>query len=159
MVELRIEPINFLLENGLKELSYKCWQQVGSGLHASQYRPDWSCYKNLEDRNNLRFIAMRDGGELIGYSSVLLDTDMHNEGMKTATIMDVFIDTERSGHAVKLFRFIEQILLQLGIDYVTVAEQLHVKPERGGVGRFYRFMGYEPQQVNWSKRLGQDGSA
>lgn len=158
-VDVRIEPLVFLLDTGLYELSKKCWAEIGASNGNSSYNPDWPEYKAMEDENKLRFVSLRENGNLIGYASIILDKDAHAQGNTVATIFDIYVSPDKTGHSVKLFRYIEKIVLELGTTSLIVASQIGCGRSKNRNSKFLKFMGYAPQQVHWVKRLGNDGDA
>lgn len=152
MVECRIEPVAYLLAHGLMELARNHWSETRFQLEHPDdaYDPDWDAYQRMEACNLLRFVAMREDGNLIGYVSVVVDTDIHNRKLVTATIRDIYVSQDKRGHAPKLIRYTESLLPEMGVKRILVGEQVN------GVtmpGRFYRAMKYTHRENVYGKTI------
>lgn len=154
MVTIRWEPLAYLLKNGLEDLSYECWEAVEKPRSDLPYNPDWADYQRLEDADDLRFAAMRENDDLIGYASILIATGLQHAGIKTASFRDIYVTPDKRGHAAKLERFVERQMCVLGVNRLTISEPLAFERERC-VGKFYEFMGFVPQECIWTKRIGE----
>lgn len=159
MIHYRYEPLEYLLHNGLPELSLECWDQMDDGFYREIYSPDWQLYKEQEDNKNLGFVAMRESGKLIGYAVIKIMTDIHQENQRIALLHDLYITHEKRGNAASFLHYIEQFVQQMGAYRLDVAERLSFDAKRGGSGKFYSFLGYRPMEVIWAKVLGREGTA
>ena len=155
MVECRVEPLDYLLQTGLRELAYECWKLIEKDIQ-KKFSPHWPGYQEEEENGNLRFISLRDNNNLIGYASVRFGEDPHNAGMKAVTLVDIFITEGKRGNAIKFFRYIENLVYSLGAYRIIASERLNINRD---VGSFYKFMGFYPKEVLWTKILGKDGTA
>lgn len=155
MVVFRYEPLAYMLKHGLAALSYEAWGILEKEFKNVGYSPNWKKYQAMEDSNDLRFIAMRNGSELVGYAAVEIYEDAHRSSIKTAYITDIYVTTKYRGYASKLVEFIEEQATHLGVNNLTIAERFNFEQDRGGVGRFYEFMGFSPQECLWVKPLSE----
>lgn len=152
MVECRVEPLSYLLLNGLPELAFEAWNETdfGSEHPADPYAPDWEAYQRLEQSHLLRLIAMRDDGKLIGYTSIVIDVDLHNVMLLTATIRDIYVTLEKRGYAAKLVRFTESLFPSLGVKRVLIGERV---ASNKSAARFYQALGYNLREYVYGKTL------
>lgn len=156
MITFRYEPLEYLLQNGLPELSEECWDHMDDGFYLDIFSPDWALYKEQEDNNRLGFIAMRENEKLIGYANVLINTDIHQEGLRIAVIHDIYITKKKRGYATKLFNYIEEFVKMMGVYRIDIAERLSFDKERGGVGKFYGSLGFRPMEIIHSKVINKE---
>ena len=66
VVKCSFEPLSYILNNGLRELSHEAFLEVEDGKE--EYNPDWVGYQTQENNNILRFVSLRENGNLIGYA-------------------------------------------------------------------------------------------
>jgi GNAT superfamily N-acetyltransferase len=155
MIECRFEPLSYLLMHGLVDLAYEEWLEVESEYRNHAYGLDWELYQKQEDANQLRFIAMREGQNLIGYVSIIMGADPHHVGLIVATFRDIFVTKSKRGHAAKLVRFAEQQLSDIGIHRVLIGSRVN---NENGFSPFLKAMGFEPQERIHSKIISKGGT-
>ena len=159
MITFGYEPLEYLLKTGLSDLCLECWDNMDDGFYLEMFSPDWRLYKEQENEKRLGFVAMREYGKLIGYANLIVNRDIHQEGLKVAIIHDIFITKEKRGYASSFFHYLEQFAHTLGAYRIDVAERLSFDGKRGGVGKFYNFLGFKPMEVIYSKVLVKEGTA
>lgn len=159
MITYRYEPLTYLLNTGLSDLCLECFEKMDDGFYKEIFSPDWKMYKEQEDNKNLGFISMRDGDVLVGYAVIKINRDIHQENLLIALLHDIYITDSMRGHATAFFHHIEKFSEQLGAYCIDVAERLSIDNERGGIGKFYKFLGYNPMEVIHRKILGKEGTA
>lgn len=152
MVDIRFEPLSYLLLNGLPDLAYEEWKETHFQKDYNvPYAVDWEAYQHMEDSNNLRFIALREESNLIGYASVLIESLAQSKGFITASFRDIYITKPKRGYAATFVRFIENQMNQLGVQRVKAGERVN-SPVKSG--EFLKAMGYEPEEIIHGKNLG-----
>lgn len=154
MIGIRFEPLSFLLMHGLVDLAFEAHQELEHEHKNYPYAPDWEGYQNSETGNSLRFIAMREDGKLIGYVSILVDKDLHHEGLILATFRDIFVTKIKRGHAAKLVRFAEKQLSEIGVVRTLLGERIQAN---NVPSQFYKALGYEPQEIIHGKTICKGG--
>lgn len=154
MVEMRFEPLCYMLLNGLIQMAHEAWMELEDEHKDVNYSPDWEAYQRMEDRGILRFISLREDGRLIGYASIISDHDIHRMNVRFASFRDIFITRSKRGYAARFVRFIEKHLSDLGIDRVWIGERI---ASGNKSGRFYEAMGYFPQELIYGKNLNSRG--
>lgn len=158
-MQYRYEPLEYLLQNGLPELAMECWEDVGDAFHSNIFAPDWKRYKDQEEERSLGFIAMREDDKLVGYAVLKINTDIHQKEKRVALLHDIYITKKKRGHAFAFMREVEKYCRMMKVERIDGAENIAFDYERGGVGRFYEYMGFEPIEVIWSKILVEEGNA
>jgi hypothetical protein len=153
MVEFRYEPLDYLLKTGLPALAQECFDVMDDKFGRDLYAPNWREYSDMEENKNLGFVAMREDDVLIGYAAIEIISDIHQKGLRIALMRDIFITEKKRGHAIKFFNYIKDFVKQLGAWRLDVAERLTFDASRGGVGKFYEFMGGERLEVIWSFKV------
>lgn len=158
-IDYAYEPIEYLLKTGLPDLCLECWEKMDDGFYKEVFSPDWKMYKEQEDNKNLGFISMRNCGKLVGYAVIKVNRDIHQEDQLVALLHDIYITDDMRGHATAFFHHIERFSEKLGAYCIDVAERLSIDAGRGGVGRFYKMLGYKPMETIHRKILGNEGTA
>ena len=123
MVNIQFEPLSYLLLNGLSDLAYQAWQELDSSNAA--YAPDWEAYQRMEVNNELRFVALRDDKNLIGYASIVLQGDIHQTGVLMATLYDIYVVPKKRGYAALFVKYIERQLSSLGVRRMIAGEKIN----------------------------------
>lgn len=152
LVNIRFEPLSYLLLNGLPNLAHEAWKET----HFQQdynvpYSVDWEAYQRMEDKNNLRFVSLREDETLIGYASILIEPIAQSKGFLTACFRDIYVTRSKRGYAASLVRFIENQMNQIGVRRVKGAERVN-SPVNSG--EFFKALGYKPEEIIHSKDLG-----
>lgn len=156
-INFRWEPLNHLLQSGLAELGARSWEECGNDKDVFSYDPDWARYGRMEKSDVLRFVAVRENDELIGYASVIITDNLHDKKICCSIIQDIFIAPEKrrgTGAADKLMDFLEAQLIAIGVKHISAAERLMGQKEKGGVGRWLARRGYHSNERIWTKSLG-----
>lgn len=149
-VEVRIEPLSYLLMHGLPDLAFEAWIDLEHEHPDMPYAPDWEAYQRLEDGLHLRFFSLRDNGNLIGYASVRMDCDEHRNGLRMAFFNDIYVTKAKRGYAATLVKYVERSISLLGVRRIQGAHKITAKVD---AGRFFKAMGYEPMEIVYAKVL------
>lgn len=152
VVVVQIEPLSYILLNGLVDLAFEAWQELESEHPNEPYNPDWERYQKMENADGLRFFSLRESGNLIGYASIKLDIDEHRNGLLTGSFNDIFITMPKRGYAAFLVKYVEKTLSGMGVKRTQIAEKVNIRA-LNSAGEFYERMGYKPQEVIYSKAL------
>jgi GNAT superfamily N-acetyltransferase len=152
MVEIRFEPLSYILLHGLPVLARRAWEETRYSTNHNDlpHQPDWEAYQRMENNDYLRLVAMREDDMLIGYASLTVDSEPHQAGLILATYRDLYVLPEKRGHTAKFLRFIENHLYNLGVHEVRAGEQVggNVSPEA-----FYKALGFELKEKVFGKTL------
>ena len=154
-MQIRWEPLSYLLNTGLAELGERSWGEIGNDKDIFEYDPDWFRYQQLQQDDILRFLAVRDDvGLLIGYASVVVQYNIHDRKILCAIVQDIYLEPEsRKGFdSVKFFlNMLEDHLAKIGVKHLSIAEREN--DERGGVGPVYKRLGFKSCERIWTKCL------
>lgn len=150
------EPILYLRTQGLGDMSYRHWLEAQTEKELLPYDPDWNGYVRLEKANNLRIIAVRWSGNLIGYAVVRIFDSLQSKGVACSYIQEYYIELKfrkRGAPGLKLFRFIQDQLKIMKVRQVTTHFPEMVRSDRGGLGKFFKFLGYKPAGHIWTRSV------
>lgn len=144
----RIEPLSFIRPelDALARMSFEeTWSNQDGG-----FAPFWDFYQDLEEKNELRFMAARSEGVLVGFAALRIGRCNCTSNI-TGAIQDVYVMPPYRGKAGRaLLANCEQLLFELGCKSVTISER-HVARRAGPL---YQRMGYKPVETLWQKPLG-----
>lgn len=150
MVEVRIEPLSYLLMHGLPDVAYEAWLDLEHEHSEIPYAPDWESYQRLEDGHHLRFFSLRENENLIGYASVRMDSDEHRNGLRMAFFNDIYVTKAKRGYAATLVKYVEKAIALLGVRRIQGAHKVTAKVDSG---KFFKAMGYKPMEIIYAKVL------
>lgn len=139
-----------MLLNGLIELAFEAHEELEHEHMNFPYNPDWEAYQRGEENNVLRFISLREDSNLIGYASIVMDTEIHHSGLKMAFFRDIYVTKSKRGYAAKLVRFAEKALSGLGVVRIQAGKRISANNH---AGKFYEALGYEPQEIIYGKTI------
>lgn len=155
---IAFEWLDDLLADGLEEMLFDHWQEVGLDHDAVPLAPDWVHYRDMEKQGIFRIVAMRDAGLLIGYSAFFVNRHLHYRHTLHAVNDYFWLSPERRrGWAgVRLFRDSERLMQGLGV----VKMMYHIKPhvmlgatKSGTAGDILLRLGYRHAEDCYSKIL------
>ena len=156
---IAFEPLSNLLADGLEEMLYDHWQEVGIDHDAVPLAPDWDHYRELEKQGILRIVTMREFDELIGYNFFFVNRHLHYRHTLHAVNDVIWLKPEkRKGLAgVRLLKDSEKMLRATGVVKIIY----HIKPhvllgvrQTGTVGNLLLHLGYRHAEECYSKILG-----
>lgn len=148
-LEFRWEPLSYLLQTGLAELGARSWDECGLDKETFKYDPDFARYGRMEQSDILRFMAVRDQGELIGYASVIVHNNLHDKNVCVAVVQDIFIVPEKrnGGTADKLMDMLESQLMSIKCQHISIASR------NEAASRWLSRQGYHSNERIWTKSL------
>lgn len=152
LIEMRFEPLSYMLLNGLSDLAFQAWYELESGNEGAVYDVDWEAYQRMENSNQLRFVSLRASANLIGYAAIVVQSDLNQFGLVVATLKDIYIIPEKRGHAASFVRFIERQLSEVGVKRVIAGEKLNASTPNAA-SEFYKLIGYAPFEIRLAKTL------
>src|SRR6185369_483724 len=106
--------------------------------------PDWKMALNLASAGVLHVLTARANGVLIGYIFNLLLPSMFCS-VPWATVHGFWIDPlYREGRVgIDLFKKNEEGMRERGAKALSLESMLHIQPERGTVGRIFKYLKYK----------------
>lgn len=127
------------------------WQESGANTDIP-LDVDVAKYLVAERAGILRCFVAKIDGRIVGYAAFIVGAHSQYRATIYATADVIFIDRDARGTlaGLDLIRFCEKALADEGVDIV-----LHGEPKGGTrLGKLFRFLGYTPKEVVWSKRVG-----
>lgn len=145
-----------------RERAYDVWDEIMPLLKAhwheiAHYKdiplePDYSVYKELEDKGALRLYVARLDGRIIGYSAYFLRYHPHYKSSLQAVQDIIYVDpAHRGGVGRRLIKHCDECLRSEGVQVVYQ----HMKAANS-FGKLLERMGYELQELTYSKRLDKE---
>lgn len=153
------ETLDQVLAVGFEDLLALHWEEVALNKDAVPLAVDWTQYRALERAGVLKILAMRQGGELVGYDIFFVQPTLHYATSTWALNDILYLAPEhRKGLAgARLIREAEQRLRELGVQKVLYHSKLHLNlgrhSEGDTVGRLLRRLGYAHVENVWAKML------
>lgn len=150
LMQFRWEPLQNLLQSGLRALGGKSWAECGLDKDVFNYNPDFDRYANDEKNNSLRIMAVRDDiGDLVGYATVRIFMNLHDKEVLCAVIQDIFIEPHqrKGGTADKLLELLEVQLMHMKVKHMSVASRSPV------IDKWFSQRGYNSHERIWTKVL------
>jgi len=146
----QFEPLAYMLLNGLSDMAFQAWEELDSGN--AKYAPDWEAYQRMESNNELRFVSLRNGEKLLGYASIVIQGDIHQAGVRMATLYDIYITPSKRGYAAFFVKYIEKQLSSLGVRRMIAGEKINATTQNSAAA-FYKKLGFSPLELHWSKAI------
>lgn len=155
---IAFERLDDLLADGLEEMLFEHWQEVGLDHDAVPLAPDWDKYHRLEREGMFRVIAVRISGVLVGYSAWLICPSLHYRHTIHA-LNDYFWlapECRRGWAGVRFFRDVEALIRGVGAAKIMYHTKPHVllgAGRHGTVGKILLRLGYRFDEECYSKLL------
>jgi hypothetical protein len=154
------EPLDDLLADGLEEMLFDHWQEVGLDHDTIPLAPDWDEYRALEKMGRHRTIAMREFGELVGYNAFFTNKSLNYRHTLFATNNVIWLKPEkRKGMAgVRLIKESERLLGLVGAVKIFYHIKVHIllgAKRSGTMGDLLLHLGYRHIEDSYSKVLGE----
>ena len=126
------------------------WKEVAVYDETIKLALDVDMYEILEDAGKFITIVAEENSIPVGYIIFILARHPHYVNNIVAQNDAVFLLPEyRAGkNAINLFKFAEETLKNFNVDIIAT----HVKP-KVDFSRLLKFLGYEEQEVVYTKRL------
>lgn len=150
------EPVAHLLSCGLHDLGHKHWLEGMQEKADFPYDPDWEGYQRAEAANDFRIIAVRWRGHLVGYAGVRIYQSLQSRGVTCSYIQEYYIEPKfrkKNMAGIKLFRFIHEQLKIMKVKHTALHLPDIVRADRGGLGKFFKFIGYKTQGNLWTRSV------
>jgi hypothetical protein len=145
------EKIDRLLDDGVEELLYDHWREVGLDHDNVPLDPDWERARCLERMGILHTAALRRDGKLLGYNAFHVTPHIHYRSVIFAVNDVLFVDPDGRGIAgVKLVKGVEPMLAALGVRKVYYHTKVHVPLTGDLLGK----LGYSHIENIYSKTIG-----
>jgi Acetyltransferase (GNAT) family len=154
LMKIYWEELIVLLNDGLPKLVEQHWNE--SGLAGRKLDVDWTRYAMLEKQNVIRWLGVREEGNLVGYASLCITHPLHHKKDKNALLDTIYLSKEaRKGTAgAQIIDAIEAMLLEEGVDLFTVFERTRLNKNGICFGDILRRKGFQQHETGWIKTLG-----
>lgn len=126
------------------------WEEIALQKDKIKLEVDYDRYRQLDEKNMLHIITVRDSGKLVGYHCSLLDSHLHYKSHVMA-LTDVYFllpEYRRGTAGIRLFQFVERTLKERGITKMITATKLHQDK-----GRFLESLGWIEIERVYTKML------
>jgi GNAT superfamily N-acetyltransferase len=131
------------------------WREIALNQDDVPLDPDWDRYFQYDLAGILQVLTVWDGEVLVGYIFMLVYHHLHYASTKWAT-SDMFWlhPAYRTGWTgSRMFRQMELRMRLLKVTIVMVNYKLHFENERGGLARFFEWLGYKHVENVVAKKL------
>ena len=127
------------------------WEEIALDRQKVPLNPDVDTFRTLEDAGLLLIVTARDEGNLIGYHVSIVRPHLHYKHSLTAYADMYFMHPHyRQGMTgVRLFKFVEQVLRDMGVDRIYQGTKLHKD-----MGRLFERLGYKETERLFVKWIG-----
>jgi len=108
------------------------WDEIEHNKEMLPLDPNWGLYELLEEQGNFYVFTARDGGNLVGYFTVIVFPSMHSRNAMLAANDVIYLDKNyrRGSVGTRLFKFAEKCLKEDGhrVLYITTTEKHPIDP-------------------------------
>lgn len=146
-----------------EDVPFSSFEKELDGLMAEHYdelcvtkdfplAPEYEAYHKMDDAKMLRCITVRCDGVLIGYAVFIIQPHLHYRTCLTAFEDIYFLKKEyRIGRVgIRLFKYAEQVLQQIGVNRIIVHTKVH-----SDNSRLFEYLKYKFTDKLFSKILEQ----
>jgi len=150
MMTAQLETIRAGLEE-LKPLLPVHYEELALNKDKVPLDPQYDIYLAREDRGEVIYMTLREGGKLMGYFIGFIAPGLHYKTCLTCT-MDIFYvhpDHRNGRGGLRLFRTLEKELKRRGVQRWFVGSKLHKD-----AGRLFEALGFAPIETYYSKMIG-----
>lgn len=138
-LEVRIESVGAVFEE-LRGLHRAHWNETEEARHGLPFAPDYGRWVQLELSGRYLLATVRRDGRMVGYCAVYLDKSTHTqEPVCTEQGLFLLPEARRGRNGIRLFRYMERIVIGLGVREITVMAR-----DRNKVWKMWSRLGYRP---------------
>lgn len=125
MIEYQEELISDLVDE-LKPLLEEHWQELAVNKEERPLDVDWDNYINLNNLGLMKIYTARKEGELVGYATFVVTTNLHYRTWKCATCDVYFVNPlyRKSGVGTEFFKEIVEWLRTYNVHSIYVHDKL-----------------------------------
>ena len=149
MITAQVEDFTGTLEE-LKPLLPLHYEELALNKDSVPLDPQYDIYLARDERGEVCFVTLREGGALIGYFIGFIAPGLHYKTCLTCT-MDIFYvreDHRGKRGGIKLFRAVETELRRRGVQRWFVGSKCHKD-----ASRLFELMNFDRVEVYYSKML------
>ena len=151
------EPLDRLLNDDLKILAQRDYEEVDVDHTLFPHDPDWDHYRKLNREGLYRVIAARRNGRLIGYNSFFIGHHTRHRGVVFAQSDVLYLEPEqrRGMTGVRFINESARLLKQAGaikVRYDSV-NKIKLGVSGGTLGDLFKKLGYTHEAEVYTKVL------
>lgn len=127
------------------------WQEIALDKAKVPLNPDVDTFRVLEQAGLLLIVTARDGEKMVGYHVTIVRPHLHYKHSLTAYADMYFIhpDYRQGMTGVKLFKYLEGVLRERGVDRIYQGTKIHKD-----MGRLFERLGYKETERLFVKWIG-----
>lgn len=127
------------------------WNEIALDKDKVPLDPDIETFAMLESTGQLVIVTVRDDARLVGYHISLVRQHLHYKSSLTAYVDMYFLHPDYRGGLAgfKMFKFVEDVLRQRGVDRIYSGTKLHKD-----MGRLFERLGYNETERLFVKWIG-----
>lgn len=121
------QEVLYQVEQDIKPLIEKHWEEIALNKDNIKLNPDWEAYELLEKAGKLKIFTARNQKDLVGYFVVIVSNNIHYKDHLFATNDIIYLSPEeRKGSVgIRLIKFAEKCLRQDGVSVLTMNTKIH----------------------------------
>jgi L-amino acid N-acyltransferase YncA len=151
------EPLDRLLNDDLKLLLQRDYDEIEVDKHALPHDPDWDFYREQNRAGTYRIVAARRNGRLIGYNSFFLGHHSRHRGVIFAQNDVLYLEPEQRRGIIGA-RFLNEsarLLKEAGAVRIRYDSMSNVKlgANGGTLGDLFSKLGYTREAEVFVKTL------
>jgi GNAT superfamily N-acetyltransferase len=148
MLKVESSSLDRMIEDGLETLMYAHWIECSIDREAVPFDPDWNLGRTMERCGVLKCFALRDDGELVGYSIFEVSSHLNFKTTTYAWNNGIYVRPEsRKGNAgIKLIVESERWLKADG-----VKKFVYLAPSNSALNDLLVKDGYRPSETYYTK--------
>lgn len=153
MISALVEPFMSQVEE-LKRILDTHYQELALDQDKVPLLPQWEVYEDYERNGRLVYVALRDGGELIGYIVSIVAPGLHYRTCLTAHMDILFVRPDRRDAFARgvllMIDTLEAELRRRGVQRWFMGTKLHKD-----IGAIFRRRKFKAIEMTYSKWIGQ----
>lgn len=127
------------------------WNETEGHRHDQSFNPDKERYLHFENMGIYYQFTVRDEGKLVGNCGMYVMKSMHTQELvATEDTWYLLPDYRKAGSGVRLYRYVEKFLENLGVVEITMSARIGNKS-----GQIMEKLGYNKTAYQYSKHLVQ----
>ena len=151
------EPLDRLLNDDLKLLAQRDYDEIEVDKTSLLHDPDWDHYRAQNQAGTYRVIAARRNGRLIGYNAFFIGHHTRHRGVIFAQNDVIYLEPEqrRGMIGVRFINESERLLKAAGAVKVRYdsMRQVRLGPKGGTLGDLFQKLGYTHEAQVYTKML------
>jgi GNAT superfamily N-acetyltransferase len=127
------------------------WSEIALDKAKVPLEPDLATFAMLESLGQLVIVTVRSDEKIIGYHISLVRPHLHYKSSLTAYVDMYFLHPDYRGGLAgfKMFKFVEEVLKERGVDRIYSGTKLHKD-----MGRLFERLGYNETERLFVKWIG-----